>query len=851
VRLSGSVARLLLGGLISVLGYLFFGHPFGGFSLGGAPSSLESRYKTEEEWLVDQVVRDVAEMGFYARHHRVPGDKDLDVSIHTIGPAGSSPVRATVTAGSEISLDRDLPLATSVWSPEEYEPVATALLRGWRLEPPTAAAERSEEALLAALTDPRGVVIERENQRASAELAAAMTDPARHEAAALIVASLALRERAEAFNDLRPLLCRMTAHLTLARALRGGGRYGTAGQYAEVALLALAGRGAEAEETLAALRAADGATPGEKAWLTALELRVKEDPRIVADPSTATLLERRELFRALTATRSADVAVEIVPHEDPVPDWARLIRDDNRPSVQTSNELTPRAVDLELAEVKDVWSLARGGALPGDLASALNAPAERAITADGPRILGWGTWAAGFQRHIAAQVLHQDAHLRRDLGLPEQADGLAREMERQFAGLTLYPFVDSRLNMNSGRHPERFDEAVTLAVHHPELIAPANWWGLEESARYEVVRRGAPQRAQWFSTGLPRGTAHDFSMRRTAGVVKGDAASVAALRALSPNDMDLAHFYLATRYGNALTIGEAEKEYGRRAEYDMRVASWMAAIPGIDTPARKRVLARMCAVDADNCASLGLLLVEAGDDAGAAKAFQRMFDFARDRVLAANESRWLMDHYYDRGERKRAAEVAATAAATGSYMGLRTQSAFLEREGDYAAAEALLQAMKDRYGQDQRPSRDAKDASASAETDDLMGFYYRMAVVRGDHSYQAKFDALAAKVFPKGLERIEAGGLGGHPEDGVAILTASDTVKALGLRPGDIIVALDGWRVHNLRQYRAVSWFYGGLPGIKLVAWHHPAYTEVTGRVTTRSMGAEMRSYEPNAAVGN
>jgi hypothetical protein len=847
---SASWSRWILAALLASLGYVAYSQPFGGMSLGGAPSPLESRYHTEEEWLVDGIVRDVAEMGFYARHHRAPGQKDFALSAQLTGAAGSSPVRVTISAGTDVTLTRDLPLSTFIWSPQEYEPVAAALIRSWRLEAAAAAdATRTDDALLLALADPRGAVIERENQRASAELAANMTDPARHEAAALILASLGLRERAEAFTDVRPVLCRMTAHLAFARALRGGARYGVAGQYAELALLAMAGRGAEAEQTLTALKGATTRAPGQIAWLNALELRIKADPRSAGAAADETLLERLELFSTLIETRNTDLAVEAVPHEDAIPDWARIIRQGNVPSVQTSNELTFGGLELELAEVRDVWTLARHTPLPENLASVLNAGSERAITAEGPRVIGWGTWAATFQRHICAHVLHQDTHLRRNLGLPEQADAAAKQAEALFAGLTLFPFVDSRLNMNADRSPDRFDEAVTLAIQHPELIAPANWWGLEESARYEVIRRGAPQRAAWFSPGLPRGTTHDFSFRRTAGLVKYEAASLAELKALSPRDIGVIDSYLAVRYGDELQLADMQKEYGERAEYDTTVLWRMAAVER-DTAQNRKVLARLCDIDADACASVGATLVQAGDDDAAAKAYQRMFDSARDRVLTANSSRWLMDYYYDRAQRGKAREIATNSAQTGSARGMLTLSAFLEREGDYAGAENLLQAIKDRYSRDHLPSRDPKDPNASSYDDWFLGFYYRMAVVRGDRRYQAKFDALALKIFPKGLERIEIAHLDGHPEDGVSILTGSGTIQSLGLRSGDIIVGLDGWRVHNLRQYRAIAWFYAGVPEIKLVAWHYPGYTEANGRLHPRDLGVEMRSYEPKAGTG-
>src|SRR5262245_51082428 len=67
-------------GLLGGSGYLLKDQGWGSMKLGGKPSPLESRWRTEEEWLVDSIVRDIAEMARFASAGRVLGTGDLDVT---------------------------------------------------------------------------------------------------------------------------------------------------------------------------------------------------------------------------------------------------------------------------------------------------------------------------------------------------------------------------------------------------------------------------------------------------------------------------------------------------------------------------------------------------------------------------------------------------------------------------------------------------------------------------------------------------------------------------------------------------------------------------------------------------
>src|SRR6266513_4674998 len=81
----------------------------------------------------------------------------------------------------------------------------------------------------------------REDKRLSTALTENPLDPELHEEAALLIGSFAMRESAgSTFCDIRRCLCKMTAHMALARAVRQNP--GACGTLAEAILCSLTGR---------------------------------------------------------------------------------------------------------------------------------------------------------------------------------------------------------------------------------------------------------------------------------------------------------------------------------------------------------------------------------------------------------------------------------------------------------------------------------------------------------------------------------------------------------------------------------------------------------------------------------
>jgi hypothetical protein len=281
----------------------------------GAPSSeLKSVFRTEEEWMVGEIARDVAEMSQRARSARSdPATVKVALSKAAM-PADAWSAAVTVPGRSPVTVH--LPLGAGVWSPAEYEALARGLVEG----PGDKEAASTDETLLGALRDLRAPVIERENQRISKRLESRMASANAHEEAALLLGAFALREAAGWFSDHRQLLCRMTAHLALAEALRGSPERSVAGRYAQATLSILSRRTAEGLGLLDILdrRAADSAP--QAAWSRALRLRATDDWRSLGEPRSRSLLERLEYYRALL-NDSVDALAWSVASESPRRRW--------------------------------------------------------------------------------------------------------------------------------------------------------------------------------------------------------------------------------------------------------------------------------------------------------------------------------------------------------------------------------------------------------------------------------------------------------------------------------------------------------------------------------------------------
>jgi hypothetical protein len=662
----------------------------------------------------------------------------------------------------------------------------------------------------------------------SRALAADMRSPQAHEAAALTLGAFALREAAGRFADTRWAMNRMTAHLAVAAALRGDGEPSNDGRLAVIVLSTLTNQQTRALAGLDALDATAAATDDDAlaAWSRAIRTRITEDVRIISAPAAASLLEKREWFRASRAAGAQRSGLAMLD-EIAAPYNADALRmiEASTAGVEDRQAIED-AMQKERAEAAEVFERINARAIGDEWPSVLNTRATRLIGPSGPQVLPWGAWAEFAQRHLALFIGSDDAFYRHTIGSEHVADTEKHRLKAALGSLRIFPIAtifwtkgvaggDADLGL--------INEAISGALAAPELVAPAPWAFLATGAHYETVRRGMPAPGTWFAATSTR-FAYEASRRIKEGASTVTPDAMLALSREMPYNDALASQYLRAKYGEHPPAAEVIRAYGPKLEYSVRALRSARAFAQEESADQLRIAALACAANTAECIEYGRELATANREADAAASYERAFaDPALDAVALSNSSSWLVSYYYRHGRTAAALQLAERAASTGAMRGSVTAAYLYERLGRSTDAEATYRAAATNY--DDWPQ--------------LIGFYYRAVNIRHQTEFEQQWKISLARIFPDGLVSMTASNA--QPEHGVVVTKDSVRSRKAGLQAGDIIVGLEGWAVANLQQYTTINAFFER-DEVRLAAWRGRLFT-VSATAPNRLFGTELRSY--------
>jgi hypothetical protein len=536
--------------------------------LGGrADHGSRTQARTEEQWLTDQICRDIAEMIFFAKNG--PNAKTQNLKIESELRARGS-FNVLVESGTS-RLQEGITLKGHLWCENNYKPFASALLSAWNL-PRTSVGDRNDADLLDQLANGGMATLIYEARRTSESLTRSPLDPILHEKAALIIGCLALREAAGSFSDVRPALNRMTAHLTLAGLLEH--EPSDCGKIAKIISLSLAGRQAEAFAGINALpRSLDG-------WTKTLVMRTTGDWRVLENPEKARRLQQFEYFRALRqrglCPKSRAFLSKI--QGDQSRDWVRIAMEDQL-SVEEGHMFAAASVPSEVQSVLEDYTSFFGDTLSrSQVIAALNEPPTHCLTKarDGRlelEILSWGTLAAFHQRHLCHAAIRTEYFLERSWGVREEAKKFRDNAEKFLGRMTMFPLAREFFTTQGQPQQSATEQAVAFSRNHPELTTLAVWseLGPEIAATGE---RALPHEAMaWFADFPVFGTTYDFSSRYRHFRNGRNPASLQRCLLLAPFDHDVIAADVQAGHASAEDVALA---YAALQDFDVR-AMWQVA----------------------------------------------------------------------------------------------------------------------------------------------------------------------------------------------------------------------------------------------------------------------------------
>jgi len=784
--------------------------------------------------------------------------------------------------GGAVPLFNDL-APEFAWDPDGYAPLAAQVLGA---VPAAASASASGQAdVLANLLELTGKNLALEDVRLSSNLQRNPASWRDHEAAAFVLAALALREDAGAYTDNRTLLNRATAHLALARALRGNQPATWAGVVADAAVRALAGRELDAGAHLDAIAARPDAPESVKPWLLVFRLVATQDWRVASVTASSPLALKIAWFKVLFADIDHDTALARLdavmprPAADPnsadsaqptpamlIADWAR-IAGRNPFSGLSSIDISSTAyrLNIELHEMDEIMRAEGDTSFDLSQVAAVYAePDNGTITRDDSgktvvHVVGLGAFKAASRRHLFAGLLTRQIDPAMSEDGSVQDAGAAQDVFNKYDGVFngVPGYELARLHLNF------VDPGEVKKQYAAWLDAKKTWPVWEVPSALAVNMPGYGHVEHFYRRAVPFGTVYDvdLSMRRYGFVNSVDPQSyplydtpeLEKIKQLPPQEAMRELPNYNQRYNELLRTQlpqeprPFEKQLLKLApdNYVLAQDHWpndklMAAtarfldynenplsrIEDLDAAHlsqqdRITILRKHVALEPVWGFRAGVVLRNAGLDDEAAEMERKAFASGANPIGISNSVLPLVDYDLRHGNKDEALKVAKFAGDVNSEMGLSTYMFALEAVGRLDEAETVARQNSEEY----------------SDPDWLRGFH-----LRHRDRYPQVYAQELADSFPDGLVHAKLSDFAGTPSAGTQVRSDSDTLKGAGLQPGDVIVALDGYKTGTERQYdfvRALS----SDSHMDFIAWRDGKYFETKALVPGRRMMVDIGDY--------
>ncbi len=784
---------------------------------------LKRPYRTEQEWIIGSICRNAFELLSFIVDRKGEIITPDQVSVKKI--EGDKAAYDVTVHAKKVTVNGTLHFPGSIWSSQAYVPFCEAVMNQLKVDAPTSRTSKGNP--LGNLLDFSESSIEAENVRISQWLSEEPDNTLAQQQAALLLGTLAMKENSGWFWDPRDICNQATAHLAVAYSLNSGTSLVVEGQLAECLVGLIADTKKECAKQLDRMTKITRAPKELGAWLRAARMRNSRDWRLVDKPEKGSGLEQVEYFRALCEAVSSDQAIRWIEKSGvrPRQDWTRIVLEFSF-SVDAGHVYASPSVGSELALMqatfpnrfnKDSFIVALNETPAGVLMTGSSGASTL-------RVISNGMWAQFLQRHFCHALVETGDFLQNKWGVQDQADQFETATSNAFSQLCLFPYLRGikAIRLKRPNDPEAIAAAF---AQHPEWAQPF----VDEIVRgddpFLISFRNTVR--TWFSPPILNGTAYSAFARLEylAADLKNRSEAIHKLYEIAPLQYRVAELELISRYSEHPTYTQVQQIMGPMLDYYLPALNWAAKASDLNFDDRITLQKKAAALDPQRYRALARDFLSRGRASEAAATYQQWFDKGTDRIAVSNEMEWLVNYYYDHGQKGKAMAIAKYCAGVYSWRGLTTMLNLLLRMGEFDQAEEYGRKIQERY-HDSGP---------------LIAFYRTMAA-KGDAGFKAKFDASVREVFPAGLKSVTLSSFARPPQNGMRFYKTSATMAANGLSSDQVVVALDGYQTENVAQYEAVRSFSDS-PGMAFIVWDGHAYREVKAHQPGRRFGVDIVNY--------
>ncbi len=827
-------------------------------------------YGTEDNWLATTISREIAEMASVTVH---PASPLLDLKIKAKVDPDKPQVQVEIGGFGPDTITSDLTPAFA-WDPEGYAPLARQLLG---TTPGVAAQTVSDENdVLTHLLNLTGPKIAAEDVRLSANLQQHPASWQDHEAAALVLMAMALREVAGTYTERRLMLCRATAHLAVAQALRGDRPASWPGLIAGAAIRTFSGRELDALAHLDNLSAQADLPGSAKPWIAALRVLATQDWRKAEVTPKSPLLLKIVWFQILeldlidkVANRHLEAVVP-QPSPDPnlppdeqktnpetlIPDWGRIAG--RSPFYELSSDDAKNEeykLDLEFHELDEILKIE--GAAPFDLdhlASVYSEPETDTVSLDSGgktvvRVIGPGGFKNASRRQVLADIVSKSPE-------PDSAQDPA-QIE------IIFTKFDALLHGVPGYDLERlqlgFKEVGEQKKQIADWIAAKKTWRIWEVPYQDVLGMPGYGRVKnFYRNVVPFGTVFESGTANRYGFIQSqvkiplyDTPELErikklpvdqAIRAVNDYNKKYNESIQKQAPGGPLPLDEKwlkldPDDYvlvaegvpddklmaaaARFLDYNLNPIEKIERLDAehLSVADREIITRKHAVLEPVFYFDLANLLRSEGKDDEGADADRQGLAQADDPSSALGYAYSLVEYDLDHGRFDEALSLAKKAADLGDEDGLNMYFDVLESTGRLDEAAVVAKKITDTF-------------------DDT---WAEIALYAGHPKHFPVQEAAEKKrIMPDGLKKVDLASFSGVPTQGMTFDVARDgdsrtdwLFQASHLRRDDRIVGLDGYKVDTAMQYFYIQ-ALSRSSTMDFIVWRDGKYQEVRAHVPHR-----------------